>query len=124
MIGIIEYIPKLNVVRHDGDLIIGKIHLTAGKNEVDTEEWAKFANHPLIKPRIEQGIIRVSFDKPTIITSSNTISNKKEKTGTRYTTQIETELEPEPTPSPAPVIDTTSFVVRPTEVEKPPSAKK
>lgn len=116
MIGIIEYLPQLSPVRQGGDLFIGSIQLVAGKNQVDTEKWKEYADLPLVKQRIEQGILRVTFDEPTVITLPET------KKSTRVSTPVETKLvAQEITPE---VTDTSAFVIRPPEVEKNPTPPK
>lgn len=111
MIGLIEYLPQLSPIRQSGDLFIGPIQLVAGRNEVDIDKWKEFSDHPLIKLRQEQGIIRVLFEQPTVITPPET------KEFARVTTPVETKLvSKEATPE---VVDVSAFVTRPPEVEKP-----
>ena len=109
MIGLVEYLPQLSPVKQSGDLFVGTIQLVAGRNEVDIDKWKEFADHPLIKLRQEQGIIRVLFEQPTIISASE---GKKARTSTPVETKLLTqELANE-------AVDTSAFVVRPPEVEK------
>ncbi|MEG4149010.1 hypothetical protein [Microcoleus sp. Pol12B5] len=115
ILGIVEYLPQLNSVKQTGDLFIGGMQLVTGKNEVDIETWKEHANHPLIKKRIEQGILRVFFDQPTVITPP------ENKRASRTSTPVETKLEQEVIPI---AVDTSTFVVRPPEVEKTPTPPK
>ena len=121
MIGFVEYLPQLSQVPQSGDLFVGSIQLVAGKkNEVDIDKWKEVADHPLIKLRQEQGIIRVLFEQPTVIASPDI------KKTARVSTPIETKLvAQEPTPE---TTDVSASVSRPPEVEKaptpPPSPKK
>lgn len=115
-IGIVEYIPSLSPTKQGGDLFVGSVQLVAGRNEVDIDKWNEFADHPLIKSRKEQGIIRVLFGEPTIIVPSEA------KKTTRTSTPVETKLvAQEITPE---VADMSAFVVRPPEVEKTPTLPK
>lgn len=116
MIGIIEYLPQLSSVKQIGELFLGPIRLVPGRNEVDTEKWKEYADHPLVKQRIEQGILRVTFDQPTVITPPET-----KKSSTRTTTSVVTQLEEETTPA---TVDVSTFVTRPPEVEKTPISSK
>lgn len=110
MIGIIEYLPQLSPIRQSGDLFIGSIQLVAGRNEVDIDKWKEIADHPLVKLRQEQGIIRVLFEPPTVIVSPDS------KKSTRVSTSVETKLvTQELSPD---ITDVSAFVVRPPEVEK------
>jgi hypothetical protein len=121
MIGYVEYLPQLSQVPQSGDLFVGSIQLVAGKkNEVDIDKWKEVADHPLIKLRQEQGIIRVLFEQRTVITPPDT------KKIARVSAPVETKLiAQEATPE---VADVSAFVTRPPEVEKsptpPPSPKK
>lgn len=109
-IGIVEYLPSLSPTKQGGDLFVGSIQLVAGRNEVDIDKWNEFADHPLIKSRKEQGLIRVLFEQPTIIVPSE--AKKTTRTSTPVETKLTTQgLAPE-------VVDTSAFVVRPPEVEK------
>lgn len=115
MIGIVEYLPQLSSVKQIGDLFLGPIRLIPGRNEVDTEKWKEYADHPGVRQRIEQGILRVTFDQPTVITPPET------KKSTRTSTSVITQLEEETTPA---VADVSTFVIRPPEVEKTPTPSK
>lgn len=116
MLGLIEYLPQLSPIRQSGDLFIGPIQLVAGRNEVDIDKWKEVADHPLIKLRQEQGIIRVLFEQPTVITPPDT------KKAARISTPVETKLvAQETTPE---VVDVSAFVTRPPEVEKTPISPK
>ncbi len=116
MIGIVEYLPQLSSVKQIGELFLGTIRLMPGRNEVDTEKWKEYAEHPLVKQRIEQGILRVTFDQPTVITPPET------KKSTRVSTPVETKLvAQEVTPE---VVDVSAFAVRPPEVERTPISQK
>lgn len=113
MIGLIEYLPQLSPIRQSGDLFIGSIQLVAGRNEVDIDKWKEVADHPLIKQRQEQGIIRVLFESPTVITPP-----ENKKATARVATPVETKLATqETTPE---TVDVSAFVTRPSEVEKTP----
>ena len=109
MIGIIEYLPQLSPIRQSGDLFIGSIQLVAGRNEVDIDKWKEIADHPLVKLRQEQGIIRVLFEPPTVIVSPD--SKKSARTSAPVETKLVQEISPE-------IADVSAFVVRPPEVEK------
>lgn len=116
MIGIVEYLPQLSSVKQIGDLFLGTIRLIPGRNEVDTEKWKEYANHPLVKQRIEQGILRVTFNQPTVITPPEV------KKTMRVATPVETELvAQDPTPE---TVDVSAFVVRPPEIAKTPTPPK
>jgi hypothetical protein len=116
MIGLIDYLPQLSPIRQSGDLFIGPIQLVAGRNEVDTDKWKEFADHPLVKLRQEQGIIRVLFEQPTVIAPPDG------KKAARASTPVETKLvAQEITPE---VVDMSAFVARPPEVEKTTLPKK
>lgn len=116
MIGIVEYLPQLSAVKQIGDLFLGPIRLIPGQNEVDTEKWKEYADHPGVKQRIAQGILRVTFDQPTIITPPEV------KKTIRVSTPVETELvAQEPTPE---TVDASAFVARPPEVAKTPTPPK
>lgn len=108
-LGIVEYIPSLSPTKQGGDLFIGSMQLVAGRNEVDIDKWNEFANHPLVKSRKEQGIIRVLFEQPTIIVPPEV------KRTARASTPVETKLTQDVTPE---AVDTSTFAVRPPEVEK------
>jgi hypothetical protein len=115
-IGIVEYIPSLSPTKQGGDLFVGSVQLVAGRNEVDIDKWNEFADHPLIKSRKEQGLIRVLFEQPTIIVPSEA------KKTTRTSAPVETKLvAQEITPE---VANMSAFVVRPSEVEKTPTLPK
>jgi len=115
-IGIVEYIPSLSPTKQGGDLFVGSVQLVAGRNEVDIDKWNEFADHPLIKSRKEQGLIRVLFGEPTIIVPSEA------KKTTRTSAPVETKLvAQEITPE---VANMSAFVVRPPEVEKTPTLPK
>ena len=112
MIGIIEYLPQLSSDRQSGDLFVGSIQLVAGRNEVDIDKWKEIADHQLVKLRQEQGIIRVLFEPPTVIVSPD--SKKSARTSTPVETKLVTpEISPES-------VDVSSFVARPSEIEKTP----
>lgn len=116
MIGYVEYLPQLSAVKQTGDLFIGTMQLVPGRNEVDIDKWKEFADHPGIKARQEQGIIRVLFEQPTVITPPDT------KKATRVSTPVETKLvAQEATPE---TVDVSAFVTRPPEVEKTPTPPK
>lgn len=116
MIGIVEYLPQLSSVTQIGDLFLGPIRLIPGRNEVDTEKWKEYADHPGVKQRIEQGILRVTFDQPTVITPPEV------KKTMRVSTPIETELvAQDSTPE---TVDVSTSVVRPPEVAKTPTPPK
>lgn len=116
MLGIVEYLPQLDPSRQVGDLLIGSIRLLPGKNSVDIDLWRQIAELPLVKQRIEAGIIRAQFDSnPSIIIPavSSGVSKGKNKDSdskvTRQSTPIETELAPvesipEAVETPAPII--------------------
>lgn len=91
MIGIVEYIPPS---MQRGNLIVGDTMLVPGRNEVDIDKWREFAENPLVKQRIEQGILRVSFDQPTVIVA-DAPGNKKEKVS-RVSPPVETKLDDKP----------------------------
>lgn len=110
-LGIVEYIPSLSPTKQGGDLFVGSVQLVAGRNEVDIDEWNKFADHPLVESRKEQGIIRVLFEQPTII-----VPPEAKKT-TRASAPVETKLTQDITPE---AVDMSAFAVRPPEVEKTP----
>jgi hypothetical protein len=114
IIGIVEYLPQLSPVPQSGDLFVGSIQLVAGKkNEVDIDKWKEVADHPLIKLRQEQGIIRVLFEQPTVIAPPDT------KKTARVSAPIETKLIAQEASSEA--ADVSAFVTRPSEVEKTPT---
>src|SRR4028118_505810 len=120
MIGYVEYLPQLSPVPQSGDLFVGSIQLVAGKkNEVDIDKWKEVADHPLIKLRQEQGIIRVLFEQPTVIAPPDT------KKTVRASAPVETKLvAQDPTHETA---DVSASVARPPEVEKtstPPTPSK
>jgi hypothetical protein len=110
-LGIVEYIPSLSPTKQGGDLFVGSVQLVAGRNEVDIDKWNEFADHPLIKSREEQGLIRVLFGQPTII-----VPPEAKKTA-RTSTPVETKLTQDITPE---AVDMSAFTVRPPEVEKTP----
>lgn len=113
MIRIVEYLPQLSAVKQIGDLFLGTIRLIPGRNEVDSEKWKEYADHPLVKQRIQHGIIRVISDQPTVIAPPET------KKSTRTSTSVVTQLaEEETTPA---VVDVSTFVARPPEIEKTPT---
>lgn len=116
MIILVDYLPQLSPIRQSGDLFIGSIQLTPGRNEVDSDKWEEFADHPQIKLRKEQGLIRVLSEQPTVIVPPD---NKK---SARVSTPVETKLGTQETP-PEPV-DVSAFVVRPPEVERIPVSSK
>lgn len=114
MIVLVDYLPQLSPIRQSGDLFVGSIQLTPGRNEVDRDKWEEFADHPQIKLRKEQGLIRVLSEQPTVIAPPE---SKK----ARVSTPVETKLtEQEINPN----IDMSAFVVRPPEVEKTPTPPK
>lgn len=115
IIGIVEYLPQLNAVKQTGDLFIGGIQLVAGRNEVDMDKWREVADYPGVKARKEQGILRVTFDRPTVIAAPEA------KKSVRNSVPVETNLESEIPASPV-VPDASTSVSRPPEIEKTPTA--
>jgi hypothetical protein len=116
MIILVDYLPQLSPIRQSGDLWVGSIQLTPGRNEVDSDKWEEFANHPQIKLRKEQGLIRVLSEQPTVIVSPDS------KKSARVSTPVETKLVAQETTPEA--VDVSAFVVRPPEVEKTPISPK
>lgn len=118
IVGIVEYLPQLSEQKQVGDLLVNGMRLIPGKNEVDIAKWQQSSKNPLIQSRIDKGIIRVLFENPSLVAVD---TGKKEKTTSRTSTPVETKLEQEVTPI---AVDTSTFVVRPPEVEKPPTSPK
>jgi hypothetical protein len=110
ILGIVEYLPQLNSVKQSGDLIVNGIQLVAGTNEVNIDRWNEIASHPLIQQRIEMGIIRVHFDRPTVVTGTGESKADTGKKVSRTATPIETKLvessDTPPTTTPVPATQT------------------